>query len=463
MDAPKSVTAGTAFAVKLFFSKGGIQSFSRLFQDLPDGLQAQSVKSANADFSFQDRKIRMIWFKLPETDTFSVAYSVDVDKRLKGKFLLGGTFSYIDNGERKSVQLPETEITIQPSPLVDPRLIVDIKDFKKKAPSPVPAVPSSEIFCLRSITPSESVTGELIVTLLISKGKLTSFGKVEDTIPEGFTAAAIDKKEALFSVQNGMARFLWINLPAEPWFTVSYRLTPQPGVTPATYQPAGAFSYISQNKTQVTPVSETNQPLAKLKKTDFEFLVKAVSSGQKDIPLLASAETTAAQALPVSNETNHTATIEKKSPAQTTGISGKKEKKKAAQESAKEKAILAEADKKESVASLDPAIQNALLKEFLLLPEKGLYFRVQIAASRQVVNLPGHFRKFKIHDEVRIEKMDDWYKYTVGSFITYEEAKKYRESLSQEPPFKDAFIVAYRDGKRIPVQEALNAINTPVQ
>jgi len=464
MDVPGSVTAGTSFPVKIFFSKGNLQSFSRLFQDLPAGLQAVSVNPANADFSFQDKRVRMIWFRLPETDTFSVVYSVQVDYRLKGKFTLGGSFSYVDNGERKSIQLPAKEITILPSPSTDSRLLVDINDFEKKVPSAVTAVSGPEVFCLRNMEPSNNLPGEEIITLLIYKGNLTSFGKLEDTIPAGYTAVAVERKDGLFTLRDGMVRFLWMNLPADPWFTISYRLTPKSGAPGGTIQLKGAFSYTSQNRTFSVPVSPTGQPLARLDKPALSTLVDAMVSGKGEMPLLASEETKPAGQAALPPTTSGAGKEEKKpsvqQPAVPTVTAVRSEEKKASAEktpSSVEKlpSVAAEKKNKPAVTPSESGLPETAHELYRLLPEKGVYFRVQIAATRNKISVPQHFRRLKITDEVRMEEAEGWYKYTVGSFHTYEEAKKYKEELFTKTLLKDAFIIAYNNGKRISVQEAL--------
>lgn len=468
VDAPGSVTAGTSFPVKIFFNKGNIQSFSRLFQDLPAGLQAVSVNPANADFSFQDKRIRMIWFRLPETDTFSVVYSVQVDYRLKGKFTLGGSFSYVDNGERKSIQLPSKEITILPSSSTDPRLVVDINDFEKKVPSSVPAASAPEVFCRRNVEPSGNLPGEDIVTLLIYKGNLTSFGKLEDSIPAGYVAVAIERKDGLFTLRDGMVRFLWMNLPAEPWFTISYRLTPKPGTQGGIPQLKGAFSYTSQNRTFVIPVSETGQPLARLDRTALSSLVDAIISGKDEIPLLASKETPTAGQESVRPPASSGKDVKKTSASQppqqpfTTAKSEEKESRPETTPSVVEKisSVAGEKKKKTMVTSLETALPETSNDLHRLLPEKGVYFRVQIAATRNKVNVLQHFRQLKVTDEVRVEEAEGWYKYTVGSFHTYQEAKKCKDDLLTKTLLKDAFIIAYNNGKRITVQEAIALIHS---
>ncbi|MGB9746794.1 MAG: hypothetical protein ACPLXM_07700 [Bacteroidales bacterium] len=445
MDVPESVTAGNSFIVKISFIKGSLQGFCRFIQDLPSGLQAVSINPANSDFSFQDKRVRLIWFRLPETDTFSVLYSVKVDQRVKGRFRLGGTFSYVDNNERKSIKILETEVNIIPSPSINPGLVVDINDFGKKATSVSPASSYPKVFCLRNVIPSENLPGEKIVTVLIYKYNLASFGKLEDTIPSGYSAFAMERKDGLFTFRNGLAKYLWINLPSDPWFMISYRITPIPGVPHDSAILNGTFSYTSQNRTIVVSINETSQPLAKMDRTEVSSFVDALVS-DKETLLLASGEKKS-DGRPLSQTS---ALVERKEHVKKGIVVVSAETELAKIKENKEPIISPVSDRNVSVT---------LPAEFILLPEKGTYFRVQIAATRKVVSLPHHFRAMQITDEVRVELLDNWYKYTVGSFHSYEEAKKCRDRLGSLGKVKDPFIIAYRDGKRIPLQEATDAFN----
>ena len=89
---------------------------------------------------FSDKRVRLIWLRIPENDEITVSYRVKVDERLKGTFTLAGKFSYIENNERKSVDIEPVAINILPSATIDPSLIVDVNDFEKMyhAPSTVP-------------------------------------------------------------------------------------------------------------------------------------------------------------------------------------------------------------------------------------------------------------------------------------------------------------------------------------
>jgi len=142
IDHPDRVNAGEDFKVTVTIKKGSLTDYSRFSQDIPLGLSATNVSSPNADFSFDEQRVRIIWLKMPDTNEISVSYLLSVDSRLKGSFSLGGVFAYVVDDERKFLNFDKTRaITIVPNRSIDQALIVDIRDFRGGAPV-VPAVVS---------------------------------------------------------------------------------------------------------------------------------------------------------------------------------------------------------------------------------------------------------------------------------------------------------------------------------
>jgi hypothetical protein len=77
-------------------------------------------------------------------------------------------------------------------------------------------------------------------------------------------------------------------------------------------------------------------------------------------------------------------------------------------------------------------------------------FKVQIrAAYKSEIPLQLLANKYHLRDEIKEDYVGNWYRYSVGSFATYEEAKQYRNQIRSINGLRDAFVVAYRDGKRL--------------
>ena len=197
LDVPAEVTAGSEFEVRVTVNKGDIESFSRFQQMIPAGLTAHSYLSSNADFSFQEKRVRLIWLKMPDDDEFTFVYKIKVDERLKGTFSVGGKFSYIDNNERRTVSPVSQLITINPSPMIDPNLTVDINEFEEKVIQYIPPIStvSENIACIRQRPFLNEAGTEYIINLLVNKENKQKFAKIEEIIPVGFTAVDIDNKD----------------------------------------------------------------------------------------------------------------------------------------------------------------------------------------------------------------------------------------------------------------------------
>ncbi|NOY36056.1 MAG: N-acetylmuramoyl-L-alanine amidase [Chlorobi bacterium] len=87
-------------------------------------------------------------------------------------------------------------------------------------------------------------------------------------------------------------------------------------------------------------------------------------------------------------------------------------------------------------------------------PADSIRFGVQIASSRKPL-AKDHplYKKYKNLMAIRDGK---WYKYVTGSSNSYEEAKKLKHQVTLS--VKDAFVVAIKNGKIIPLKTALSEI-----
>lgn len=410
LNSVNEVEAGNEIYVEITLSKSDFESFARFQQEIPAGLTPVPVNTANADFSFSDQKIKFIWLRLPAEQEITISYKLQVDQRLKGRFDLNGQFSYISNNERKSVQVTPKTVNILPSTTIDQNLIVDIADFRNLVAPVQLKADIVQVKCIRQMPYKAQGSNEYMVNLLVNKGTKEKFAKIQETIPAGFTAVAVDNKDAIFTFKDQTVKLLWMNLPAEPYFVVSYKLVPEPEKTEKPVL-AGTFSYIEQDNTISIDILEKD---VNLTNKSSENLLAVISS---------TAET---QTIPVTT-------------TQPLDYSGKV-----------------------NIEIAESALK--LLREdtrltSMLEPETGIYYRVQIAAGHRPIDINRYFKKYNLDKEVRTELHEGWRKYSVGSFYVYKAARDYRVHIWNTTPIDDAFVAAYNNGKRITVQEALMITN----
>ncbi|MEZ5082133.1 MAG: outer membrane beta-barrel protein [Bacteroidales bacterium] len=83
-------------------------------------------------------------------------------------------------------------------------------------------------------------------------------------------------------------------------------------------------------------------------------------------------------------------------------------------------------------------------------PSEKVEFRIQLRASyKKKLNPENLAKQFNIDKPIKEELIDGWYKYSVGSFKTYNEAREYRKELVSVQKVQGAFIIAYYDNERL--------------
>lgn len=414
VNVPKAVNAGSEFDVEVILKKGNLSGFARLQQDLPMGLTAQLVEPSLGDFSFDEQKLRFVWLRLPEGKEMRLVYRVKVDERLKGSFTLKGTFAYVDNNERKTAEFQTSTISINPSTRIDPNLIVDINEFQTIIPPQAPVgFVASNVRCIRQTPIPSGAENDYLVKLLVNKGNAQKFAKIEEDVPEGFTAEAIETKDAVFTFKDQKVKFLWMNLPAEPRFVVSYKLIAPDGKGNITVSLKGTFSYLVGEATRVIDIIQKDIDLTNIDPAALDGLISSTFS------------------------TEGANIISGFTPYSEGGIDIPIEYKK-----------IEDKPKRKAKPEFD-------MEPFMLMPEKGVYYRVQIAAGHKPIDIKRYFTRYNIKYDVRTEKHEGWYKYSIGSFKEYKEARDFRILIWNSTRINDAFVTAYNNGTRITVQEAL--------
>lgn len=421
MNVASDVLAGEQFDVTVTVAKGDLESFARFHARLPRGLSAVSGESENAAFRFEDQQVKFVWMRLPHASEFQLKYTVRVDERLRGDFSLGGTMQYIVDNTRREAHLKEVGISIRPSPNVALDRQLDLAAYQQSIPAQRSLdVSTSRVRCIRE---SPTLLGEgddLVVRILVNRGEALKFAKIEEYVPQGYIAEPMETHGAIFSFEGGVVKFLWMALPTEPMFTVSYRLIPERGISSAGLQIRGSFSFVHEEATRTIQIAQRDVRIQGMSAEDLERLVRTVpavtaSAGVSGGTLEPQGESEGGFRIPVRYEE-----------------------------------ISAARGGRRRVR-----VREISMDAYQLTPESGVYYRVQVAAGHRPVDVNRYFKRLKLHADVRTERHEGWHKYSVGSFREYKEARDYRTQVWATTPIRDAFVAAYNNGQRITVQEAL--------
>lgn len=417
MDHPEMVNAGEDFEVTVTIKKGSLTDYSRFSQDLPLGLSASNLSSPNADFSFDEQRVRIIWLKLPDGDQVKVSYRISVDARLKGEVQLTGVFAYVVNDERKFLTFDQQPyITIVPNPSINQSMVVDIKDFRGGA-APVAASTTApaevEGFAMAVRQKPELLnSGAYRIHLLIKNPGGSRYAKVEETIPEGYTFEEVESSGGIVSHAASTVKFIWMSMPSQSEFEVVYNLVPLQDQTQGSMNVDGLLTYTSASENRVVEIVEVDASL------------EALSAAQKK-DLLATGN------IPASARITSGASREPRvtQPVRT--------------EPQPTQPVRTETRPTESSSS------GMIANTKVLDPGSGTYFRVQITANRTAFDATSFYRQAGLTREVLVEQHNGYYKYTVGPFQTYEQALQYVEQVNRMEEVEGAFVVGYRNGSRV--------------
>lgn len=254
IKAPEEAKAGSSIIVEVTINKFDINGFARFQQNLPVGYTAEPVHIPTGDFTFKDQRIIVGWLNLPKDNVISFSYKINIDNTAEGPLLLSGIFSYIENNERKNVEAPTVSVIIRPAEFVaydNNQQLTPISDSMNKVKTQED-YHLENVFCYRQITRENN---DFVVNLLVNTANLPrdKFAKIQEIIPAEYTATEIETNEGIFSFKNNNVKFLWMSLPSQKQFIVSYKLTSNTG-TSEIPNITGSFSYIENESTKIKSI-----------------------------------------------------------------------------------------------------------------------------------------------------------------------------------------------------------------
>ncbi len=270
------------------------------------------------------------------------------------------------------------------------------------------------------LPPSVPPGGEFKVSVTIDKGTTSGFAKYQVELPEGLTATAIETETATFSFTDQKVKFIWMALPAYQELKIVFRVKVSETAS-GIKSIGGTFSYIENNETQKFAVTAAN--------ISIEGGVSAQTAEKKEEPSpAASTGDNSAPAMTASN------------PATDSNMP------------------VTPSAEPSSQPAAQPAVAPVMPATLPAMPSpasaSGVTYRVQLAATQQPSPENSFKEKYNIDGIVFHESLNSLHKYTSGNLKLYTQARNYRNEIRLKG-IAGAFVVAYNNGQRISVQEAL--------
>lgn len=490
---PEKMELNETYQIDLIFNKGeAVQGFGKFQASFPEGIAIEMVEGAGATFTYTDGVMKLIWVNLPSENQFVVSYEITADENCLSKIQVGGKFSYLKDNERKSfAMLPES---------------VQVGDEEELAMEDAEEEEAEE-FSL-NIFRKVQKQGEdrYDVSIVIQKTGIKGFSKIEEYVPRGAAVEGNETMNASFSYVKNKIKFVWLVTPEEKEIIVTYSVDLSEASDKDIFNTFGEYSYLNdKNKTEKVlietrqanmkvpekkeePVAEvkpseaptelniggvniklreaTEEGMAEInagKEENKEEPAEEMASNEPSSQPEESSETnqeqpsdpeeeTMAEVQPKQEESsNETEEMPETQPAEpvaemTTETKSSEEPTAPAQEETKEEP--ANSNMSGSTTSNVPA------------PQTGVFYRVQIAAGKNVVDARYFDSRHSWKDPFVVENHEGWVKYTTNnSFPVYKEARDQRNSISSNFNFDGPFVTAYNSGERITVQEALMITN----
>jgi hypothetical protein len=408
---PNRMVAGEEVAIELKVNKGGMGGFAKLQLELPEGIVLKEVDEMGANYSYNNGLAKWVWAALPMENEIIVKVTLFVESSALGAKTISSKYSYVENNVKQVVEMDPVELEILPpgsdigSPIVSNAAPKDsIVSFTPAPASNSAAEPAGNIAVTRIIS-AGSTDNEFLITLRIKKDGTKGFARYSDDLADGIIVKAAKTDGGSFSVADGKIKFVWVNVPEKDELEISYTIS---GASSDAIMLGGEYSYLEDNQ-------------SKKVKVPMETIAFQTKQSKKV-----------------------------KEPEVITATESKNE------EPKPEPEITDPEKNKESETTVAKKLsENAIEKK-----EGVMNFEVQVGAfTNSKVTTERLKKKFKIKESIRTEMQGGYSKFMIGMHNEYKTARNQRETMKNVNGVKSAFVVAYNEGKRITVQEALMITN----
>lgn len=487
--------------VKIIIGKNEFSGPGRLRLDFSNATNISVKEKVNdgSSFTFKNNEALFIWYDLPNEKDIEITYTITADEKAQGMKKITGDFSFINDNERKQLEINELIFNIN-------------KELKEE--NNIAVNKSTSVHATRTI---EKMDNGYLVTISAKIKNHKGFARIKEEIPGKSVAVAIETSGAVFKNIDGYAKFIWSEIDnSKELLTVKYKIINESNMD-TNFTIRGVYSsekLISEgyNTGVIIPESnyhtETNY-LSSLETNEIEEVsnITADSVGETIIQdpiadsikleLLAKSNSINQKEIAKENYSDSVRDVEQKinndidsaviatasigngeikftdwEPSSNWGITMKNRYQKNNQQQYQDSEMEGESiiitEQAAEVAELNnipkdtqeiilenknikPLVNNVISSKKI---NNNIQYKVQILAGHRIIGEKYLFEKFNYKGDYDIESHLGWIKYTIGSHSEYQNARDYRNEVKINE-FPGPFVSAYNYGERISVQEAL--------
>ena len=439
--APKEIAIGQEVEVNLIINKNNFSGPGRLRLDISqaDGITVKENMSDGSSFTFKENEVLFIWYDLPSEKSIVISYTIIAQENSNGVKKIDGDFSFINDNERKQLEVPALIFKVDPELVAEENIIEN----------------NSSTSSVRSI---EKLENKYLITVKTSIDNYKGFARIKEELPKNFTAEAIETAGSVFKNADGYAKFIWTNLPdSNSEIIVKYKITNNIGLD-TNFTISGVFSsekLISEGYNNGIEIPETEyvpfrEIIANTETDSIEADITVQEDSKQDtlLELASNNELNTEENIVNFKDTEEVINetiLQEVLDSTIDSFKNVIEEEKVNKEVIKEIAIEEEKVKKEEV------IKNIISTKKV---NNNVDYKVQILAGHRIISDKQVSNQFNYNGEYALETHNGWIKYTVGTNSKYSDARDSRNELKNYN-FPGPFVTAYNYGERISVQEAL--------
>ncbi|HON19524.1 MAG TPA: hypothetical protein PK990_10230 [Salinivirgaceae bacterium] len=256
---PQKVSSGSEMIVSFTIQKGNLNDFARFQLEVPDGVSVSPRILKNGEFSFDNNIVKIVWMKIPPDDIVEISLFFKIPVEMEGYKVFKGVFSYADGtGKRTSIEMLPQIVIIEKDEFranLSQEIEFNYSYFSQKG-----------VTCVRQ-KPYLDDSGHVVVKLLITKGELNEFGRIEETVPYGFKAVNLKSSGAIFAFNptRRKVKFIWMNMPNSSQFIVAYKLIPETPIDKIPFILNGTFTFAENRNSRTVIITELSLDVDKAK------------------------------------------------------------------------------------------------------------------------------------------------------------------------------------------------------